>query len=131
MNFFDSENLKLRIIEFVKFGAVGGIATAIHLLIYYLLQSIRVHYSIAYTCGYGISFIFNFFASNYFTFKTKPNKSSGLKFTLAHIFNYLLQIALLNIFVKIGISSNIAPILVFGIAVPINFILVRIALKNN
>lgn len=87
--------------------------------------------NIAYTIGYAISFIFNFIASNYFTFKTNVSVEKGIKFLVAHIFNYLIQIILLNIYVFIGIKQNLAPIFVFPVAIPINFIMVRLALKTR
>lgn len=87
--------------------------------------------NIAYTIGYGISFIFNFIASNYFTFKTSVSIKRGIKFTLSHIFNYLIQLVLLNIYIYIGIRRDLAPIFIFPIAIPINFLMVRVALKGK
>lgn len=120
-----------KILEFIRFVIVGGIATIIHYLIYYLLQLINIKFNLAYTIGYAISFIFNFIASNYFTFKTEVSVNKGIKFTVAHIINYLIQMLLLNIYIKVGIPNSIAPIFVFIIAIPINFIMVRFALNNN
>ncbi len=87
--------------------------------------------NVAYTLGYAVSFIFNFFISNYFTFNTKPNKEKGFKFLLAHGFNYLLQMGLLNIYIKIGIGKELAPFFVYIICVPVNFFLVRKALHKR
>lgn len=44
--------------------------------------------------------------------------------------NYFVHMILLNVFIIIGIPNNIAPILVFPIAIIINFFMVRIALKK-
>ena len=120
-----------KLFEFIKFGVVGGIATVLHYAIYFVLQALTVQYNIAYTIGYFLSFIFNFFASNYFTFNTKPNANKGFRFLLAHVFNYLLQIALLNLYIYVGISKSIAPIFVFVVSIPVNFVLVKIALKSK
>lgn len=117
--------------EFLRFILVGGIATGIHYGIYLIVYTLGISFTISYTLGYGISFIFNYIASNYFTFKTNPNTKSGVKFVGAHCCNYLLQLILLNIYIYIGISQVIAPIGVFVVAIPINFILVRIALKSS
>lgn len=87
--------------------------------------------NIAYSIGYAISFIANFFASNYFTFKTKPNIKKGLGFGLSHVINYCLHIIFLNLFILIGIKEQFAPIPVFFIVVPINFFLVRYFLKGR
>lgn len=120
-----------KLLEFIRFVIVGGTATVIHYVIYYLLQVTGIEFNIAYTIGYGISFIFNFIASNYFTFKTDVSVKNGAKFTIAHIINYAIQMILLNIYIKVGIPSSIAPIFVFVIAIPVNFIMVRIALKGK
>lgn len=122
---------KDKLLEFIRFIIVGGISTIIHYTIYFLLQIIKIQYNIAYTLGYFLSLIFNFFASNYFTFKTNPNKSKSLKFLLCHIFNYILQIVLLNIYISVDINKSIAPIFVFFISIPTNFVLVRLSLKNK
>lgn len=124
-------NKNSNILEFIRFVIVGGIATVIHYSIYYLFQSfIGIELNLAYTLGYGISFIFNFIASNYFTFKTRVSAKKGVKFAIAHCINYLIQIGLLNIYINVGVPSVIAPIFVFIVAIPLNFIMVRSVLKK-
>lgn len=118
------------ILEFVRFGIVGVLATLIHYGIYLMLLSL-MNENIAYSIGYVISFIANFFASNYFTFKTKPDMKKGLGFGLSHIINYCLHIIFLNLFIFIGIKEKYAPIPVFAIVVPINFFLVRYFLREK
>lgn len=108
--------------EIIRFGIVGIIATIIHYGIYLTLNLIIVSW-IAYSIGYGISFLCNFYLSNKFTFKTKPTIRKGIGFGLSHFINYLLQVILLSIFIKLGIPDKYAPLPVFCIAVPINFLL--------
>ena len=45
--------------EFIRFGVVGVLATALHYGIYYFLQSF-INVNVAYTTGYVISFVVNF-----------------------------------------------------------------------
>lgn len=130
MNYISKLKSYTKLFEFLKFIIIGVLATLIHYIIYFTFQKATFQYNIAYTLGYFLSFIFNFFASNYFTFNTTPNTSRGFKFFLAHLFNYSIQIILLNIFISIGVWKEIAPIFVFMISVPINFILVKFALKK-
>jgi len=117
-------------IEFLRFAVVGIVATAIHYGLYYVLQK-YINVNIAYTTGYLISFICNFYLTSYFTFRVKP--SFGKLFGLggAHIVNYLLHIVLLNLFLYTGISKTLAPIPVFAIVIPVNFILVRFVFKSG
>lgn len=49
----------------------------------------------------------------------------------AHIVNYLLHMALLNLFLFIGIAKAWAPVPIFAIAIPINFLLVRLVFKHK
>ena len=53
--------------EFIRFGVVGVLATALHYGIYYFLQSF-INVNVAYTTGYVISFIVNF----YLTLRSEP-----------------------------------------------------------
>lgn len=122
--------MKFNIQEIIRFGIVGVIATIIHYEIYLVLNLIITSW-IAYSIGYGISFLGNFYLSNRFTFKTKPTFKKGVGFGLSHFINYLLQIILLSIFIKLGMPDKYAPIPVFCIAVPINFLMVRFVLKSK
>lgn len=122
--------MKFNIREIIRFGIVGIIATIIHYGIYLALNLIIVSW-IAYSIGYGISFLGNFYLSNRFTFKTKPTFKKGVGFGLNHFINYLLQVILLSVFIKLGMPDKYAPIPVFCIAVPINFLMVRFVLKSK
>lgn len=115
--------------EIIRFGIVGILATAIHYSIYWILQQ-YINHNIAYTLGYGISFICNFFLTAHFTFKKKATIKKGIGFGLSHLCNYLIQLGLLNLFIYIGINKGLAPIFVFSIAIPINFLLVRFVFKH-
>lgn len=125
LSFLASDKFK----ELIRFGIVGVLATVVHYGIYLLLLHI-MNESIAYSIGYIVSFIGNFLASNYFTFKTKPTAKKGVGFVLSHFINYLLHIILLNVFIYIGVHSEWAPVPVFLLVIPVNFLLVRTALKK-
>lgn len=120
---------KLINIEFVRFGIVGILATIIHYLIYWLLLN-YFSASISYTIGYALSFVCNFYLSSKFTFKSKATIQKGLGFGLSHLVNYILQIVILNISIWIGIAKIFAPIPVYFICIPINFLLVRYVFKH-
>lgn len=53
--------------EIIRFGIVGTVATGIHYGIYLLLNHIILVW-LAYTIGYIISFICNFYLTSVFTF---------------------------------------------------------------
>lgn len=121
---------KKQIGEIIRFGIVGVLATIIQYLVYVMLYNF-IGTNIAFTLGYVVSLIFNFILSNYFTFKTNPNKEKGVKFLLAHGFNYGLQMVLLNLFNMVGVHKAISPFLVYCISIPVNFLLVRKALGTK
>ena len=116
--------------EAVRFGIVGVVATATHYGIYYLLQP-HINVNIAYTTGYALSFIANFYLTSYFTFGTKPSWRKLMGMGGAHLVNYLLHLALLNLFLFMGITKTWAPVPVFALAIPINFLLVRFVFKHK
>ena len=115
---------KKTISEGIRFAIVGGTATALHYTIYLLLQRL-LQVDIAYTIGYIISFVANFYLSAYFTFRSSPSWQKLFGMGGAHAINYLLHIVLLNVFLWLGIRKAYAPIPVFAIAIPVNFLLVR------
>lgn len=116
--------------EFVRFGLVGGFCTALHYGIYFLLQ-LAIEVNVAYTMGYLLSFIANFYLTSYFTFGTAPSWRKLFGMAGAHGVNYLLHMVLLNLFIWIGVRQEFAPLPVFAIAIPVNFILVRFVFKHK
>ena len=116
--------------EAIRFCIVGVLATIVHYGIYLLLKGV-INVSVAYTIGYVISFIGNFVLTNVYTFKTQATAKKGIGFVICHVLNYLLHIGLLNVFIWLGVPSSLAPIPVYCIVVPVNFLLVRKVVKTN
>lgn len=108
----------------IRFAIVGGLATAIHYGVYLLLQ-LWMYPWLAYTLGYAISFVVNYVLTNYFTFKTRPSARNGVGFVISHGINYGLHIGLLELFLYMGIPNELAPIPVFCIVIPVNFLILR------
>lgn len=115
--------------EVLRFAIVGVVATLIQYLVYLLLMR-WVDATVANTVGYVVSFVFNFFASTRYTFRVKANAKRGAGFVLSHAVNLLLQTVTLNLFLWLGVPKGLAPIPMFAICVPINFLLVRFFLKR-
>lgn len=110
--------------EVIRFGVVGVVATGIHYGIY-LLLNLWIWTWLAYTLGYAISFCVNYLLTNWFTFRTRPTVKNGAGFALSHIINYTLHIVLLELFLWLGIPDAWAPIPVYCIAIPVNFLILR------
>lgn len=117
-----------RMKEVVRFGIVGVIVTIIHYAVFYVLLPF-CDKNVAYTIGYLVSFLCNFLLSARFTFKVAPSWPRFFRFSGSHVVNYFVQMVLFNFFCWIGIGEKWAPLPVYAIAVPLNFLLVRLALK--
>ena len=116
--------------SFLRFAIVGLLATALHYGLYFLLQKV-INVNIAYTAGYIISWLCNFYLTAHFTFREKTSVKRGAGFAASHGINYLLHMALLNAFLALGVTNEWAPVPVFCIVIPVNFILVRFVFKSK
>lgn len=116
--------------EMLRFVIVGVIATALHYGIYLVLQ-LKINASVSYAIGYILSFLCNYYLSARFTFKSKTTVKNGIGFCFAHGFNFVLHLALLNLFLWLGLRNELAPLPVFCIAVPVNFLMVRFVFKSK
>lgn len=131
MNLNTLINGKSRINEIIRFGIVGGLATVIQYVVYYVF----VHYVgltavVSTIVSYAISFVFNFILSNLFTFHTRPNAKKGVGFTLSHLINMGLQVGLVAIFKDItGPTYALLPAM--AICIPVNYLLVRFSLTSK
>lgn len=121
--------------EFIRFCIVGLIATAIHYGLYLvLINAIEINGEVwvnaAYTIAYVVSWMCNLWLTAHFTFRKQVTFKRGVGFAVSHGVNYLLHLLFLNFFLWIGISKQWAPLPVYCIVVPINFILVRTVFKR-
>ena len=115
--------------ELIRFGIVGVIAVVVHYAIYWVLQH-WLNVNVAYTLGYLLSFLMNYYLSAHFTFREKTSAKTGIGFGGAHLVNYLMHMLLFNFFLWLGLSKELAPFAVLAIAVPTNFVLVRFVFKH-
>ena len=121
---------KERVNEISRFAAVGLLSTAIHYAIYYALLP-YISASAAFTLGYILSFLCNYGLSSRFTFRVGTSVQRFVSFALSHATNYFIQIILLNLFIGAGVAPALAPLPVYALAVPVNYLLVRFALTRR
>lgn len=123
---------KEQVYTFVRFAMVGVACTGIHYMVYYLLLTLmNCPHNVAFTLGYLLGFIANFFLTAWFTFAARPTWSRLAGMGLAHLSNYVVQIVLLNLFLWVGLDEVIAPIPVYAISIPVNFLLVRFVFTHK
>lgn len=120
-----------RISEIIRYVITGGIATFIQFAAYLVLVSVFGLYAeLSTVASYIISFLFNFFLSNFFTFHTKPNIKKAFSFASSHLINLSLQTVLVSNLKGI-VGDEYALLPAMAICIPINFILVRFSLTNK
>lgn len=116
--------------EAIRFVIVGIIATGIQYAAYWLLLP-YMHENAALTVGYIVSVVCNFLMTTYFTFSVRPTKRRAGGFALSHLVNWAMQMLCLHLFVRMGISKEWAPIPMYMVCVPINFLMVRFFVKTK
>ena len=116
--------------QFVRFVLNGVLSSAIHYGIYYVLLFWTIA-NIAYITGYLVSFVSNFFLTSYFTFRTKPTLKRFIGFSGSHAINFGLHVVLFNIFLWLGIHQLIIPLLVIGIAMMVQFFILRLVFTKK
>lgn len=118
-----------------RYGVVGTVSTGIHyggyLLLLYILGRTEINQTananISYAGGYFIGFCVNYVLTTYFTFETKANSKNATGFTICHVLNYLIEMGVLNLLLYWGVEKSIAGLIVIVVAVPINFVFLKIA----
>jgi len=116
--------------QFVRFAVNGCLSSAIHYGIYCLLL-LWVNENVAYVTGYIVSFISNFFLTSYFTFRTKPTLKRFIGFSGSHAVNFGLHIVLFNVTLQLGVHRLIAPFIVMGIAMIVQFTILRFVFRTK
>ncbi len=109
----------------LRFGITGATCSGVHYGVYCLVV-LMANANVAYTAGYAVGLVLNYFLTTYFTFQKQPSKRNLTGFIGSHAINYMLEIGLLNLFLWIGLTQWLAPIAVMVIAVPINFCLLQL-----
>lgn len=115
--------------EMIRFCIVGVVATMIQYVVYYVLLP-YIDERVALTVGYIISFCCNYIMTTHFTFRVKASTRNAGGFALSHFINWGLQVTSLSFFIWIGVPKEWAPIPMYMVCVPVNFLMVRYFVKR-
>lgn len=131
--------------QFVRFVINGCMAAGIHYVVYLIALMVIDSYfpsiiqymsranatSLAYVIGYIVSFAVNFYFTCIFTFRATPNWHRFIGFSGSHVVNFLLHTVLFSACMHIGIHPLIAPFIVMGIAMLVQFTILKFVFKKK
>ena len=116
--------------QFVRFALNGCFSAAIHYAVYYLMQLI-IEVNVAYAIGYVVSFLVNYYTTCRFTFRRKPTWSHFIGFSGSHAINFCMHVVLFWCCMQLGIHRMLAPVIVMGTAMLIQFSILRWVFKKK
>ena len=123
----------------VRFVFVGTLGTGVQYGIYYLLLDIfqrqwpevGILTSVAFTAGFLIEMVCNYFLTNFYTFRTRPSWKNAGGFLLGRVLNYVIQLSLLNALVWLHMGEEWAGIVAIMLAGVINYFVLRPFYKDK
>ena len=123
----------------VRFTLVGAFGTGVQYGFYYLLleffqspwPNVDILTSVAFTAGFLIEMICNYFLTSFYTFKMRPTWKNAGGFLLGRTVNYFIQLLFLNILIWLHLSEEISGILAIMLAGVINYFVLRPFYKDK
>ena len=111
--------------QFLKFGLIGILNTAITVIIYQLLIHFKINHFVANTAGYLLGTVNSYFFNNYWVFRAKDKSKEVLsKFILVNFITLFISNLLLFILVdKFFYRKDLVQIFVIPITMVFNFTL--------
>jgi len=77
--------------------------------------------SVAFSLGFVIEMVVNYFLTSFFTFRTRPSWKNASGFIIGRGVNYLVQIAFLNGLLWLAMSEEWAGIVAIALAGIVNY----------
>lgn len=122
-------HLPLKYRSAVRFVLVGAFGTGLQYGIYYLLLNffqqqwpeVGILTSLAFTIGFVMEMICNYFLTSFYTFKVRPNWKNAGGFLFGRAINYVIQMLLLNALIWLHMLEEFAGILAIALAGIINY----------
>lgn len=113
----------------VRFVCVGALGTGLQYGIYYLLLELFQHQwpgmailtSVAFTVGFVVEMVCNYFLTSYYTFRVTPSLKNVGGFLFGRALNYVIQLAFLHVMIWLYISEEWAGIIAILLAGVINY----------
>ena len=131
--------LPLKYRSAARFVLVGALGTGLQYGIYYLLLGVfQQHWpevmiltSLAFTIGFVMEMICNYFLTSFYTFRVRPNWKNAGGFLVGRALNYVIQLILLNCLIWLHMSEEWAGIAAIALAGVINYFVLLPFYKDN
>ena len=112
-----------------RFVLVGALGTGVQYGIYYLLlmvfqrqwPDVGILTSVAFTVGFVVEMVCNYFLTSYYTFRVKPSLKNIGGFLIGRALNYVIQLLFLHTMIWLQISEEWAGIIALMLAGVINY----------
>ena len=112
-----------------RFVLVGALGTGVQYGIYYLLlmafqrqwPDVGILTSVAFTVGFVVEMVCNYFLTSYYTFRVKPSLKNIGGFLFGRALNYVIQLLFLHTMIWLHISEEWAGIIAIMLAGVINY----------
>lgn len=120
------KNNKL-MMQIIKFGIVGGIATIIDFAVFYILHEVLgINTIISNVCSFTVSVVYNYIASIKWVFDVDENKNKKTQFILFIVFSLIgmgINTAIVYICTDLmNLYSMIGKVIATGVVMVFNFI---------
>ena len=121
--------LPLKYRSAARFVLVGALGTGVQYGIYYLLlmvfqrqwPDVGILTSVAFTVGFVVEMVCNYFLTSYYTFRVKPSLKNIGGFLIGRALNYVIQLLFLHTMIWLQISEEWAGIIAIMLAGVINY----------
>ena len=112
-----------------RFVLVGALGTGVQYGIYYLLlmvfqrqwPDVGILTSVAFTVGFVVEMVCNYFLTSYYTFRVKPSLKNIGGFLIGRALNYVIQLLFLHTMIWLQISEEWAGVIAIMLAGVINY----------
>ena len=123
----------------VRFVCVGALGTVLQYGIYFLLldcfqtrwPELSVLTSLAFTIGFLIELVCNYFLTSFYTFRVSPSLKNAGGFLFGRAINYVIQLMFLNLLIFLHVSEEWAGIIAIALAGIINYFVLLPFYKNR
>jgi putative flippase GtrA len=117
--------------EFRRFILVGGLNTILSFGLFLLLMNL-INYKLAYTLAFVLGILGSYLMNTYLVFHAKFEFKKLLKFPFVYIFQYLLGLVLISIFVdRYGLNKILSSVFTILASIPISFVMSRWIIKPS